>query len=263
MTAPPRPRAPTGVEGLDAMLGGGLPQGAVVLLRGGPGAGKTTLSLQFLFEGLRLGEKGLYVSLEESPEEIIANASQYGWQFEGALASSGLAVRGIRLTRVKDYLKSEASQDNWLVSMEGGPGESGISGDFRADAVSSILARLIREAGAKRLVFDSLTMFTGQFEHKVDLHMETLALIRGIMHEGCTTLLTAHQDPGGAHVVTAEEYLPQGVINLHFIQQSGRSLQAIQVLKMRGVPHDRELRPYRIGETGIVVYPNETVLGGV
>lgn len=260
---PGLPRTPTGIEGLDAMLEGGLVQSAVVLLRGGPGAGKTTLSLQFLFEGVKRGEKGLYVSLEETPEEIMRNAAQYGWDFEKAIASGLLSIRTLRLTRVKDYLKTDESQQNWLVTMEGGASSAGISGDFRADAVGTILSRLIKETGARRLVFDSLTMFTAQFEHKVDLHMETLGLIRAIMNEGCTTLLTAHQDPAGAHVVSAEEYLPQGVINLYFLQQSNKFLQAIQVLKMRGVRHDRELRPYRIADTGIVVYNNETVLGGL
>jgi KaiC/GvpD/RAD55 family RecA-like ATPase len=260
---PDKARSPTGIEGLDALLDGGLPTGSVSLLRGGPGAGKTTLSLQFLFEGVKRGEKGLYVSLEEKPDEIIRNASQYGWDFEKAISSGMLSIRTLRLTRVKDYLKADDSQQNWLVSMEGGNDSSGITGDFRADAVGNILARLIKETGARRLVFDSLTMFTAQFEHKVDLHMETLGLIQAIMREGCTTILTAHQDPAGAHVVSAEEYLPQGVINLYFLQQSNKFLQAIQVVKMRGVRHDRELRPYRITDAGIIVYNNEAVLGGL
>lgn len=263
MGMPARARCATGVEGLDAMLGGGVPAGSVVLLRGGPGSGKTTLCLQFLLEGAARGETGLYVSLEESPREILANASTFGWDLPGAVEKGTIQIRGLRLSRVKEYLKHDASQQNWLVSMEGSGREAGISGDFRADALGSIISRLVRETGARRLVFDSLTMFTAQFERKVDLHMETLDLIRGVMQDGCTTLFTAHQDPGGSHVVTAEEYLPQGVINLHFLQQSNKFLQAIQVLKMRGVRHDRELRPYRIDDKGFTVYPNETVLGGL
>lgn len=261
--APARARAATGIEGLDAMLDGGLPEGGVVLVRGGPGAGKTTLALQFLFEGVKRGEKGLYLSLEESAEEIVSNAAGFGWPLEKSMASGDLAVRRLRLSRVKDYLKSDASQQNWLVSMEADTTGAGITGDFRADAVGSIVGRLLKETGAKRLAFDSLTMFTAQFEHKVDLHMETLELIRSMMASGATTILTAHQDPIGTHVVTAEEYLPQGVIAMHSVQQSNKFLQAIQVLKMRGVRHDRELRPYRIADGGIVVYQNETVLGGL
>jgi len=163
MATPIRERAGTGVEGLDVMLGGGVPAGSVVLIRGGPGAGKTTLALQFLFEGAKRGERGLYLSLEESAEEIVANASGYGWPFEKALGSGDVAIRSLRLTRVKDYLKTDASQQNWLVTMEGDGSGAGISGDFRADAVGSIVSRLLKETGAKRLVFDSLTMFTALF----------------------------------------------------------------------------------------------------
>lgn len=256
------PRVATGVEGLDAMLGGGFPRGAVVLLRGGPGAGKTTMSLQFLFEGIKRGEKGLYVSLEESEAEIVANASQYGWDFQGALDAGHLVIHSLRLQRVKEYLKTDASQANWIVSIESSKSGSGMSGDFRADALGALLARLVRESGARRLVFDSLTMFTAQFEHRTDVHMETLDLIRGIMKEGCTTMFTSHQDPAGSHVITPEEYLSQGVVSLHSIQQPNRLQQAVQVMKMRGTRHEREMRPYRITDAGMVVYHTETVLGG-
>lgn len=255
-------RVATGVEGLDAMLGGGFPRGSVILLRGGPGAGKTTLALQFLVEGLRHGEKGLHVSLEESADDIVANAAQYGWDVEPPLARGDLVIHSLRLQRVKDYLKTDAAQPNWIVSVESAAGASGLTGEFRAEALSTILSRLVRETGAKRLVFDSLTMFTAQFEHRTDLHMETLDLLRGITKEGCTALLTSHQDPSGAHVITPEEYLSQGVVSLHSLQQPNRLLQALQVMKMRGSRHDREMRPYRIGERGMTVYHTESVLGG-
>lgn len=258
-----RELVPTGIPGLDAMLGGGLPKRSVVLVRGGPGAGKTTLALQFLFEGVRRGERGLYITLEEGPLDIVQNASQYGWDFDGAIKSGALVIHTLRLSRVKDYLKSDAAQGNWIITMESTDKAAGFSGDFRAEALSAIISRLVRESGANRLVFDSLTMFTAQFEHKVDLHMETLDLVRGLQKEGCTTLFTAHQDAGGAHIITAEEYLSHGVISLQFLQQSGRFLQAIQVVKMRGARHAREMRPYRIADEGILVYPNETILGGI
>lgn len=260
---PDSDRVKTGVDGLDAMMGGGLPRGSVTLVRGGPGAGKTTLALQFLMAGIREGEKGLYITLEEGTKEVVRNASQYGWDLAGASAGGDLLVHALTLTRSKDYLKSDASQGNWLVGIGSSSAASGLSGDFKADALGTIVSRLVRDAGAKRLVFDSLTMFTAQFERRVDLHLETLDLIRSILNVGPTTMLTAHADPQGATIVSAEEYLSQGVINMHFLQHQGRVLQAIQVLKMRGVVHDRELRPYRISDKGIVVYPAEAVLGAL
>lgn len=255
-------RVRTGVAGLDAMLGGGLPRGSVTLLRGGPGAGKTTLAMQFLAQGVRDGERGVYLSLEEPVHEIVANATRHGWEVDKLVETGMLQVHSLVLTRVKDFLKSDATQGNWLISIESTSSSSGFSGEFRADGLAQLVGRLIRDTSAHRLVFDSLTMFTSQFEHRVDLHMETLDLIRGLSKTGCTTLFIAHTDPAGSHVFAAEEYLSHGVVNLHFMQQGNRFLQAIQVLKMRGITHDRELRPYRIGEGGVTVYATESVLGG-
>lgn len=256
------PRVKTGVTGLDAMLQGGLPRKSVTLLRGGPGAGKTTLAMQFLLAGAAEGERGLYLTLEEPVDEVVGNAARHGWPIEERIKEGSITVHSLALTRVKDFLKTDSAQQNWLISMESTSTRAGFAGDFRADGLASLVSRLIQDAGAKRLVFDSLTMFTSQFERRVDLHMETLDLVRGLAKEGCTTLFVAHSDPLGAHVFEAEEYLAHGVINLHFLQQGSKVLQAIQVLKMRGIQHDRELRPYRISESGITVYNTENVLGG-
>lgn len=259
---PEVPRVRTGVAGLDTMLGGGVPEGSMTLVRGGPGAGKTTLAMQFLMQGIKDGEKGLYLSLEEPVAEIVANASRHGWDLETLVAEGKLTVHSLTLTRVKDYLKTEGAQQNWLISMESTSRSAGFAGDFRAEGLAQLVTRLVTDAGAERLVFDSLTMFTSQFEQKVDLHMETLQLIRSLAKVGCTTYFVAHADPMGAHIVAAEEYLSHGVISLHSTQQGGKFVQAIQVVKMRGISHDRELRPYRITDNGIAVDPTESVLGG-
>lgn len=260
--APDVPRARTGVDGLDAMLGGGLPQRSVTLVRGGPGAGKTTLSMQFLAQGVKEGEKGLYITLEESVEEVLTNAQRWGLDTRTLTGSGMLKVYALSLTRSKEYLKTDLSTRNWLVSVQSTDKSSGFSGDFGSETLSQLIDRLVKDTGAKRLIFDSLTMFTSQFESKVDLHLETLELVRALMRNGCTTLFTAHTDAMGSHVISPEEYIAHGVLNMHFVQQGGKVLQAIQVLKMRGIEHDRELRPYRIGGSGITVYPTETILGG-
>ena len=78
-----QPRARTGVAGLDNVLGGGLPSGHLYLVEGTPGAGKTTLGLQFLLEGRTLGEKGLYVTLSETASELSVVAQSHGWSLDG------------------------------------------------------------------------------------------------------------------------------------------------------------------------------------
>ncbi|MFB6204112.1 MAG: RAD55 family ATPase, partial [Candidatus Nanohaloarchaea archaeon] len=75
-------RVTTGVPGFDELVDGGFPEGSVVLLTGGPGTGKTTFCSQFLWEGLQKGEKVLYITTEELPDEIKEDAAQFGWDFE-------------------------------------------------------------------------------------------------------------------------------------------------------------------------------------
>src|SRR2546430_17134527 len=72
-------RVSTGVEGLDDILGGGFPQGHIYLLEGGTGTGKTTIGLQFLLEGARQGERGLYISLSSTQQELEELAHSHGW----------------------------------------------------------------------------------------------------------------------------------------------------------------------------------------
>ena len=75
-------RCETGIEGLNEILGGGFPSNCLYLVQGDPGSGKTTLALQFLLEGVRLGEKTLYITLSETKEELLKVARSHGWSLD-------------------------------------------------------------------------------------------------------------------------------------------------------------------------------------
>src|SRR5580700_221109 len=86
--------AATGVAGLDDVLCGGFPRGRVYLVQGDPGVGKTTLAMQFLREGARLGEQSLYVTLSESAEELSSVAASHGWTLDGIEVFDMAAAHG-------------------------------------------------------------------------------------------------------------------------------------------------------------------------
>src|SRR5688572_4583039 len=95
----------TGVVGLDSILGGGLPRGRMYLVQGDPGVGKTTLALQFLMEGRRAGEKGLYVTLGETRAELDEVAASHGWSLEG------ISICEISTGSSEEDLRDEESYD--------------------------------------------------------------------------------------------------------------------------------------------------------
>ena len=76
-------RVPTGIKGLDELLGGGFPDGRCILVVGSPGSGKTTFALQYLYHGAILGETGLYVTLDEHPDHVKRNLQSYDWDIDG------------------------------------------------------------------------------------------------------------------------------------------------------------------------------------
>jgi len=130
-------RITTGVEGLDTILGGGLPQARLFLLEGPPGSGKTTLSLQFLLEGLRQGEQCLYITLSETAEELREVASAHGWSLEGLhLFELGSAEGAMGNGRLQSVLHS------WEMELD--------------ETVNMIMSR-VDSIRPTRVVFDSLS----------------------------------------------------------------------------------------------------------
>src|SRR2546428_1249019 len=104
-------RVPTGIKGLDELLGGGFPDGRCILIVGSPGSGKTTFALQYLYHGAMLGETGLYVTLDEHPDHVKRNLQSYDWDIDGMekkgkllfIDASGLRRTGSESNRMSPY----------------------------------------------------------------------------------------------------------------------------------------------------------------
>jgi circadian clock protein KaiC len=229
---------PTGVPGLDEMLGGGFPQGHVVLVTGLPGTGKTCFGLQFLLAGVAAGEKAVFLSLEEDTPQLLETARQFRWPVDAAVEKGALKV--VRL----DPRETRQS----LHRVQGELGEE--------------LAQL----KAHRLVVDSVSLLNMLSDDEAGRRATLFALAGACRRAGATAVLTAEADPQHPDVSRdgLSEYVSDGVLLLGYstTQEGHRVGLSLRILKMRRTAHARTVQPYAIGPTGIVVDAKAVDFGG-
>jgi circadian clock protein KaiC len=212
-------RVPTGIEGFDSLIEGGIPRGSLVVVAGRPGSGKTIFAAQYLWFGLEHDEAGLYVSFAEDRDAFLRNMKRFGMDFE-KYEQMGKFV-------FLDFVTVKAE----------GVGE----------ILTDILER-VDSSKAKRLVIDSLTALTQGLTEKME--------VRGITHTvlgrmtlgrvGLTTLLIV--ESSGSDVSGPEEYVADGVIILEHMMKEKAEERTLQISKMRGTPVPRMTFEFLIDE---------------
>jgi circadian clock protein KaiC len=226
-------RARTGVAGLDEILGGGLPTKHIYLLDGEPGAGKTTLGLQFLIEGAKQGERGLYVTLSESRRELLAVAEAHGWSLDG------IDIFELTTQGTIDVEESYTIFHPAEVELQ--------------QTVDRVL-KSIEERNPKRVVFDSLSEMRLLAREALRFRRQILALKQFFDVRDCTTLLlddkTAPDNDLQLHSIV------HGVILLeHVALEYGSERRRLQVTKVRGIVFRGGYHDFRIVRGGLQVYP--------
>lgn len=239
------PRVTSGIDGLDVMMNGGFPKGRIILVRGPPGMGKTILCGQFLYKGARNGEKGLFVSLEETKDQLIRELYLVGMDLR-QLERDGL-VAFLDASPVR-HIPAEVKLGGISVGKR----------DFSLVA----LAKKIRDiAGANkidRIVIDPLTALTIQYPDDSERRFMVLDLIEVLSQTGATCVMT--EDFGTQQSKRIEEYSVHGVIAMRPVEAGTNIVKTMEVVKMRETKHDDQTRLFRITEEGIVVYPDQNVL---
>jgi circadian clock protein KaiC len=240
----------TGIAGLDEILSGGLPRGRVVLALGEPGAGKTILGTQFLVNGIEnFGEKGLFVSLEETKEQYMEEMNALGWDIESLERSSKLSF--IDASPIRS-LPNEVQVGKVSI------GKS----DFSLLSLLEVIRNRAVSGGVQRIVVDPVSHLIFQYSDPVQRRKAMLDLVEALSKTGATCLLASElSEVGGTkRRLQVEEYLAQGIIIMQSMTRGKSSQRIIQVEKMRGMPIDRTPRPYHISPNGIEVYSKESVL---
>lgn len=230
---PPRARVKTGIHGLDEVLNGGFPSGHLYLIEGEPGSGKTTLALQFLLEGARQGEGGLYITLSETQQELEAVARSHGWD-----------LRPVTLFEMTPTAEEAAPEAQYTVFH---PSEIEL-----ADITSSVLKR-IEELNPKRVVFDSLSDLRMLARDPLRYRRQVLSLKRFFANRDCTVLLL---DDRSTEDLDQLQSLTHGVIMMENLpREFGVKRRRLEVRKLRGSRFREGYHDFTIETGGVQLYP--------
>ncbi len=216
------------------MLGGGLIPGSICAIIGTYGTGKTTFSLEFVWEGLNRGEHIIYISLEEREDRILMYMKQKGWD-------------------VSPFL------NNALFVIKLDPTDFNLANN----RIKNELPQLISQVGAARVVIDPISLFEDIFDSDSVRRQEMFRLIEGLRDKQCTIMMTSETDKdnifSSRHALI--EYLADTVILMRYVRPSDLTdvHLALEVVKMRMSSHSREIKPYELMQDHVEVYSEANV----
>ncbi|MFB6219019.1 MAG: KaiC domain-containing protein [Halobacteriaceae archaeon] len=224
------PRIDIGVDGLDEMIQGGVPERSMMVAIGSAGTGKSTLGMQFIHRALQKGERAVYIALDESSDAVVSAADEKGWDFSRYADSGQLAVVDF------DPVEMVNSLEN----------------------VRAELPDLVEEFGASRLVLDSVSLLEMMYDSQARRRTEIYDFTRGLEDAGVTTLLTSEADEQTSYGSRfgVIEYLTDAVLVLQYIRGDDfrETRLGLEIVKIRNANHSREMKPYDITNDGIEVY---------
>lgn len=238
-------RAPTGIPGFDELCEGGLPRNQTYLVAGTSGAGKTIFGLQYIYDGItKYGENGIYIAMEERPEQIRENVKQFGWDFKALEDEGKLAIVDACSTKL-----GIPSHEKYI--------------DVRPFDLRSMLDQIMavqEDIDAKRAVVDGATSIGFHLQNPLKIRIELLKLSTTLEVLELTSLMTCEIiDDNVTSRFGVESFVTEGTILMSYKRMDAVRVRGIELLKMRGTNHSQRIHPYEITTNGIVIHPNEGI----
>src|SRR5512142_2985061 len=235
-SAPPLslPKTPTGIAGLDAITGGGLPRGRPTLVCGSAGCGKTLFAMEFLVRGaMEFGEPGVFLAFEETPDELAQNVRSLGFDVKSLERRKKLLIDCVTIER------SEIEE----------------TGEYDLEGLFLRLGNAIDTVKAKRVVLDTLEALFSSFTNEAVVRAELRRLFRWLKERGVTAVITAERGAGSLTRHGLEEYVSDCVILLDHRVTGEVATRRLRIVKYRGTSHGTNEYPFLIDERGFEVLP--------
>lgn len=230
----PLRKAPTGIQGLDEITGGGLPRGRTTIVCGGPGCGKTMLGIEFLVRGaLKFNEPGVIMAFEETPQDMARNVASLGFDIQDLADKKKLFL---------DYVYVEPSQIQE-------------TGEYDLEGLFIRLQNAVNTVGAKRIMLDTVEALFSGFSNPGVLRAEFRRLFRWLKDHRLTTIVTAERGDGTLTREGLEEYVSDCVILLDHRINNQISARRLRIVKYRGTRHGADEYPFLIDERGMSILP--------
>ena len=227
-------KSPTGIQGFDEITGGGLPTGRPTLVCGGAGCGKTLFGMEFLVRGTtQFNEPGVFMSFEETNEELIKNVASLGFDLEDLVKHKKIALDHVHIER------SEIEE----------------TGEYDLEGLFIRLGYAIDSIGAKRVVLDTIESLFAGLPNQLILRAELRRLFRWLKDKGVTAIITGERGEETLTRQGLEEYVSDCVIMLDHRVTEQTSTRRLRVVKYRGSIHGTNEYPFLIDENGFSVLP--------
>ncbi|MBI2543319.1 MAG: hypothetical protein HYW24_03975 [Candidatus Aenigmarchaeota archaeon] len=224
---PTTERIETGIPGFDKLIEGGLVKGSTNLLAGNAGTGKTIFCMEYLWNGLQKGENGVYITLEQRPDEILSDVARFGWDFSKYITAGKFVL------------------------------ESLVASDLTA--VTTRIVESVKKIGAKRFALDSLTIASMGWRERPEeafkIRSKAFDMLNTLKSLGVTSLIISEVSRGEKGEISKfgfEEFVVDSVVLLNYMTVGGAS-RNVQILKMRRTDHGKKIYPFDITDKGVVV----------
>lgn len=224
----------TGIQGLDEIMDGGFPLRRPTLVCGRAGCGKTLMAIEFLVRGAtEYDEPGVFMSFEETAEELTQNVTSFGWDLEALIAEGKFAI---------DYVYID-------------PTEIEETGEYDLEGLFIRLGRAIDKIQAKRVALDTLEVLFGGLKNAAIVRAELRRLFRWLKSKGVTAIVTAESGENELTRQGLEEYVSDCVIRLDRRLVEQVATRSLQIVKYRGSKHGTNEYPFLIEDNGMSVVP--------